>query len=250
MAAGLWRRASKTNVRQVYESPQWVSLGFRGLAKRAKKLCYNRVNFREQFSHMDRRKIFLWLQGLVMAFGGGGLFVVTFFDSSLLSFPFFPDAVLIELCISKPVLMPYYATMAALGSLFGCLVLYFIAEKAGEAFFHKHAGGKAQKIKEWVDNNGFLSAFIPAILPPPFPFKPFILAEGVFQVPAKTFILAILLGRGLRYGTEGILAVRYGDAALGYLKSHGGTFALAVLAVMVVLYVLSHFLFRHSPAKP
>jgi membrane protein YqaA with SNARE-associated domain len=250
MAADLWRRASKTNVRQVYESPKWVSLGFRGLAKRAKKLCYNRVNFQEQFSNMDRRKIFLWLQGLVMAFGGGGLFVVTFFDSSLLSFPFFPDAVLIELCISKPVLMPYYATMAALGSLFGCLVLYFIAEKAGEAFFHKHAGGKAQKIKEWVDNNGFLSAFIPAILPPPFPFKPFILAEGVFQVPAKTFILAILLGRGLRYGTEGILAVRYGDAALGYLKSHGGTFALAVLAVMVVLYVLSHFLFRHSPAKP
>ena len=250
MAAGLWRRASKTNVRQVYESPQWVSLGFRGLAKRAKKLCYNRVNFQEQFSNMDRRKIFLWLQGLVMAFGGGGLFVVTFFDSSLLSFPFFPDAVLIELCISKPVLMPYYASMAALGSLFGCLVLYFIAEKAGEAFFHKHAGGRAQKIKEWVDNNGFLSAFIPAILPPPFPFKPFILAEGVFQVPAKTFILAILLGRGLRYGTEGILAVRYGDAALGYLKSHGGTFALAVLAVMVVLYVLSHFVFRHSPAKP
>jgi membrane protein YqaA with SNARE-associated domain len=250
MAAGLWRRASKTNVRQVYESPKWVSLGFRGLAKRAKKLCYNRVNFQEQFSNMDRRKIFLWLQGLVMAFGGGGLFVVTFFDSSLLSFPFFPDAVLIELCISKPVLMPYYATMAALGSLFGCLVLYFIAEKAGEAFFHKHAGGKAQKIKEWVDNNGFLSAFIPAILPPPFPFKPFILAEGVFQVPAKTFMLAILLGRGLRYGTEGILAVRYGDAALGYLKSHGGTFALAVLAVMVVLYVLSHFVFRHSPAKP
>jgi membrane protein YqaA with SNARE-associated domain len=250
MAAGLWRRASKTNVRQVYESPKWVSLGFRGLAKRAKKLCYNRVNFQEQFSNMDRRKIFLWLQGLVMAFGGGGLFVVTFFDSSLLSFPFFPDAVLIELCISKPVLMPYYATMAALGSLFGCLVLYFIAEKAGEAFFHKHAGGKAQKIKEWVDNNGFLSAFIPAILPPPFPFKPFILAEGVFQVPAKTFMLAILLGRGLRYGTEGILAVRYGDAALGYLKSHGGTFALGVLAVMVVLYVLSHFVFRHSPAKP
>ncbi|HEY4777916.1 MAG TPA: VTT domain-containing protein [Candidatus Acidoferrales bacterium] len=250
MAADLWRRASKTNVRQVYESPKWVSLGFRGLAKRAKKLCYNRVNFQEQFSNMDRRKIFLWLQGLVMAFGGGGLFVVTFFDSSLLSFPFFPDAVLIELCISKPVLMPYYASMAALGSLFGCLVLYFIAEKAGEAFFHKHAGGRAQKIKEWVDNNGFLSAFIPAILPPPFPFKPFILAEGVFQVPAKTFILAILLGRGLRYGTEGILAVRYGDAALGYLKSHGGTFALAVLAVMVVLYVLSHFVFRHSPAKP
>ena len=50
---------------------------------------------------MGRRKILVWLQGLVMAFGGGGLFVVTFFDSSVLSFPFFPDAVLIELCIAN-----------------------------------------------------------------------------------------------------------------------------------------------------
>jgi membrane protein YqaA with SNARE-associated domain len=199
---------------------------------------------------MRRRKILVWLQGLVMAFGGGGLFVVTFFDSSLLSFPFFPDAVLIELCIAHHVLMPYYATMAALGSLSGCLVLYFIAEKAGEAFFHKHAGGKAAKIKEWVDNNGFLSAFIPALLPPPFPFKPFVLAEGVFQVPAKTFLLAIFLGRGLRYGVEGILAVRYGDAALGYLKTHGGTFALVVLVLILLLYVLTHFVFHRASAKP
>jgi undecaprenyl-diphosphatase len=185
-----------------------------------------------------------------MAFGGGGLFVVTFFDSSVLSFPFFPDAVLIELCISNHALMPYYAMMAAVGSLSGCLVLYFLAKKGGEAFFHKHAGGKAEKIKQWVDNNGFLSAFIPALLPPPFPFKPFVLAEGVFQVPPKTFILAILLGRGLRYGVEGILAVRYGDAALDYLKSHGGAFAIAVLAVILLLYILTHFVFRHSPAKP
>jgi len=184
-----------------------------------------------------------------MAFGGGGLFVVTFIDSSSLSFPFFPDAMLIELCIANPVRMPYYAAMSAFGSLCGCLVLYFIAEKAGEAFFRKHAGGKAEKIKQWVDNNGFLSAFIPAILPPPFPFKPFVLAEGVFQVPPRTFILAILLGRGLRYGVEGILAVRYGNAALGYLKSHGGAFALGVLALVVLLYLVTHFVFHRSSAK-
>ena len=65
---------------------------------------------------MGRRKIFFWLQGLVMTFGGGGLFVVTFFDSSVLSFPFFPDAVLIELCIANHKLMPYYAAMAAIDS--------------------------------------------------------------------------------------------------------------------------------------
>ena len=213
------------------------------------KVCYNRAIFWERFRGMGRQKIFAWMQGLVMAFGGGGLFVVTFFDSSVLSFPFFPDAVMIELSIANPVRMPYYAAMAAVGSLLGSIVLYFLAKKGGEAFFHKHARGKAETIKEWVDKNGFLSAFLPAVLPPPFPFKPFVLAEGVFQVPARTFILAILLGRGLRYGLEGILAVRYGDAALVYLKTHGATFVLVMVVVMALLYVLIHFVLRGSSAK-
>ncbi|MGA7623760.1 MAG: VTT domain-containing protein [Candidatus Acidiferrales bacterium] len=198
---------------------------------------------------MNKRHLFAWLQGLVATMGGGGLFMVTFFDSSILAFPFFPDAVVIELCISKPTRMPYYAAMAALGSLCGCILLYALARKGGEAFFHRHAGGKADKIKQWVDNNGFLSAFIPAILPPPFPFKPFVLAEGVFQVPARTFILAILLGRGLRYGAEGILAVRYGEATLGFLKVHGGAFVLAVLGIVFLLYIATHFVFRGSSAQ-
>src|SRR5271154_7582065 len=98
---------------------------------------------------MNRRKIFAWLQGLVFAFGGGGLFVVTFLDSSVLSFPFFPDAVLIQLCVANPARMPYYAFMAAFGSLAGCVVLYALAKKGGEAFFHKHARGKAETIKHW-----------------------------------------------------------------------------------------------------
>jgi membrane protein YqaA with SNARE-associated domain len=198
---------------------------------------------------MNKRHLFVWLQGLVATMGGGGLFMVTFFDSSILAFPFFPDAVVIDLCIAKPARMPYYAAMAALGSLCGCILLYALARKGGEAFFHRHARGKAAKIKQWVDDNGFLSAFIPAILPPPFPFKPFVLAEGVFQVPAKTFILAILLGRGLRYGLEGILAVRYGFATLAFLRIHGGAFVLSVLGIVLVLYLVIHFVFRGSSAK-
>jgi membrane protein YqaA with SNARE-associated domain len=197
---------------------------------------------------MSRNKIFAWLQGLVLAFGGGGLFVVCFFDSSILSFPFFPDAMLIQLCVTNPARMPYYAAMAALGSLLGCMLLYLLAKKGGEAFFHKHARGKAEKIKEWVEKNAFLSAFLPAVLPPPCPFKPFVLAEGVFQVPVRTFVIAIFLGRGLRYAAEGILAVRYGDAALLYLKSHGAAFALSVVVALLLLYLVSHFV-MHKPAS-
>ena len=82
-------------------------------------------------------------------------------------------------------------------------------------------------MKGWVQNNAFLSVFIPGILPPPFPFKVFVIAEGVFQVPLKTFVLALLLGRALRYFVEGILAVKYGDAVLLYLIAHKIGFAVS-----------------------
>jgi membrane protein YqaA with SNARE-associated domain len=197
---------------------------------------------------MHPRKLPVWLQNVV-AMGGVGMFIVAFFDSSVLSFPFVTDALVIQLSLANPLRMPYYAAMAALGSLSGCIWLYLLAKKGGEAFFHRHAGGKAGKVKEWVDRNGFLSAFIPAILPPPVPFKPFVLAEGVFQVPMRTFVLAILVGRGLRYGVEGILAVRYGDAALNFLLNHSRAFVLSVVGVLALLYVATHLTFHGSPIK-
>ena len=198
---------------------------------------------------MHPHKLPPWLQHLVETMGGGGLFLVAFLDSSVLSFPFVTDALVIQLSFINPKRMPYYAAMAAIGSITGCIWLYLLAKKGGEAFFHRHAGGKAEKIRNWVERNGFLSNFIPAILPPPLPFKAFVLAEGVFQVPIRTFVLAVLLGRGLRYGAEGILAVLYGEAALDFLLAHSRAFALSVIGVLLVLYIASHVTFRESPAK-
>jgi membrane protein YqaA with SNARE-associated domain len=189
-----------------------------------------------------------WLAAIVAAMGGGGLFLVTFFDSSVLSFPFVADALVIELSIQKPARMPYYCAMAALGSLAGCIWIYLLAKKGGEAFFNRRAGKGANTAKRWVQRNAFLSVFIPGVLPPPFPFKVFVLAEGVFQVPLKTFILALLLGRSLRYFLEGILAVRYGNAVLPFLMEHRVGFAFAVLGVLVVLYAANRLLFRDSSA--
>ena len=142
---------------------------------------------------MHPHKLPVWLQKIVATMGGGGLFLVAFLDSSVLSFPFVTDALVIQLSFVNPKRMPYYAGMAALGSIAGCIWLYLLAKKGGEAFFHRHAGGKAGKIKTWVEQNGFLSIFIPSILPPPLPFKAFVLAEGVFQVPLRTFVTAVLL---------------------------------------------------------
>src|SRR5580698_954608 len=187
---------------------------------------------------MHPHKLPPWLQHLVTTMGGGGLFLVAFLDSSVLSFPFVTDALVIQLSFINPKRMPYYAAMAAIGSIAGCIWLYLLAKKGGEAFFHRHAGGKAEKIRNWVERNGFFSIFIPAILPPPMPFKAFVAAEGVFQVPLRTFVLALLLGRGLRYFAEGILAIRYGDAVGRALIEHKLAFAIgfAVLCAGVVIW--------------
>ena len=197
---------------------------------------------------MKQRPLPGWLQNLVAMMGGGGLFVVAFFDSSVLSFPFITDALVMRLSFANPARMPYYAAMAAAGSLAGCIWLYLLAKKGGEAYFHRHAKGRAEQVKEWVDEHAFLSVFVPAILPPPLPFKIFVLAEGVFQVPLRTFILAILLGRGLRYLAEGILAVRYGDATLDFLKVHSAAVALSVVAVLLVMFLASRWASR-SPRQ-
>jgi len=199
---------------------------------------------------MNQIKLPPWLEKLVAALGGSGLFLVTFLDSSVLSFPLVADALVIEVSLHKPARMPYYCAMAALGSLAGCIWLYLLAKKGGEAFFHRRAGKIAFQVKRWVESNAFLSVFLPAILPPPVPFKPFILAEGVFQVPLRTFVLGLLLGRGLRYFIEGILAVRYGEAVLLYLMTHKTVMGLSALAIAVVVYSLSLLLNRRLSEAP
>jgi len=198
---------------------------------------------------MNRIKLPAWLQTFVATMGGGGIFAVAFLDSSVLSFPFVTDILVMELCIQRPARMPYYAAMAALGSLAGCIWLYLLAKKGGEAYFHRHGGLAAVKARRWVDSNAFLSVFIPAILPPPLPFKVFVLAEGVFKVPLKTFVLALLSGRGLRYFAEGILAVRYGDATMRFLLAHNRTVALSTVAVLLLLYVATRLMFRATPDR-
>lgn len=181
--------------------------------------------------------------------GGGGIFLVAFLDSSVLSFPFITDALVMRLCMERPGRMIYYAALATLGSLLGCTWIYLLAKKGGEVYFHRHGGRAALKAKRWVDNHAFLSLFIPAILPPPMQFKVFVLAEGVFQVPLQTFCLALVLGRGLRYVAEGIFAVRYGQRAFEFLVGHALTFTLAVVVVLIVLYIANRLVMHTTPAE-
>src|ERR1700690_907129 len=197
---------------------------------------------------MKQVRLPIWLQHFVAVMGGGGSFVVAVPDSSVLSFPLITDALVMKMCIDRPSRMVYYAAMATLGSLLGCIWIYWLAKKGGEVYFHRHGGRYALKAKRWVERNAFLSLFLAAILPPPMQFKVFVLAEGVFQVPLKKFALALVLGRGVRYLAEGILAVRYGQGALLFLISHAGAFIMIVIMSLLLVYLANRFVLHSSPA--
>ena len=197
---------------------------------------------------MNQAKLPKWLGGLVASLGGLGLFIVAFLDSSVLSFPVVADLLVIEQSSRNPARMPYYALMATVGSLAGCVWLYLLAKKGGEAMYRRRAGKRAERIRAWVGRNAFASVAIPAILPPPMPFKPFILAAGVFQVRWRTFVLALVTGRGLRYFLEGVLAVRYGREAIDLLMAHKLGFTLVVVLAIALTVLASRWIFRGKPS--
>jgi membrane protein YqaA with SNARE-associated domain len=190
-----------------------------------------------------KEKVVAFATGL----GAPGLFLISFLDSSVLTFPIINDLLLIELSIAHPARMPLYALMAALGSVLGCVLLFFIAEKGGEALFHKHAGNRAQAIHNWVVHNGFWGMLIAALLPPPTPFKVFVVAAGVFEVRLISFTAAISIARCIRYFGIGFLAVRYGHEALPFLAQHKWQVALTVIGIAILSYVLSRLILRHRP---
>lgn len=193
-----------------------------------------------------------WKQKVV-AFAGGlgapGLFLISFLDSSVLTFPVINDLLLIDLSMERPARMMLYAGMASLGSLLGCVLLYFLARKGGEAVFRSKAGAQADAIHRWLMKNGFGGMLVAALLPPPTPFKFFVLAAGVFELPLASFAAAIGLARVLRYFTVGYLAVRYGSQALPFLASHKLQVAAAVLVLIAVSYGLSRLVLRSGGKK-
>lgn len=193
-----------------------------------------------------------WKQSIV-AFASGlgapGLFLVSFLDSSVLSFPIINDLLLVDLSIQRPHRMPLYAGMAAVGSVLGCVVLYFLARLGGEAYFHRKAGARALAIRSWMERNGFGGMLIAALLPPPTPFKIFVLAAGGFEAPVGGFTAAIALARVFRYFGEGYLAVRYGHDALGLAKHHWFVVVLLAAILVGVSYGASKLLLRHRPQE-
>jgi membrane protein YqaA with SNARE-associated domain len=179
-----------------------------------------------------------------MGIGGPGLFVVAFLDSSLLSLPEINDLLIVWMVTKHPSRMLYYASMSTLGSVAGCLVLYYIARKGGEAVlrnrFHERHVDRAMSL---VRRYGGFALLVPSLLPPPAPFKIFVLMAGVAAVPIQTFVAAIVVGRGTRYFGEGLLAVWWGQLALDYVRDNGRTVAL-ILAGLALAGGIGHFAWK------
>jgi membrane protein YqaA with SNARE-associated domain len=177
-----------------------------------------------------------WIKEFAMSLGGPGLFIIAFLDSSFLSFPEVNDLLIIWLTTQHEERMPYYALMTTLGSIAGCLALYTVARRGGEAFLRKRFPNQyVDKAMERFRRFGLLAILVPSVLPPPTPFKIFVLAAGVSKVRLVDFILAVAIGRGVRYFGEGLLAVYYGDQAADFLHENAAAVGLAVAVVALVI---------------
>ena len=176
-----------------------------------------------------------WLQKFALAAGGPGLLLIGFLDSSFLSFPMINDLLLIGMVTRHKSFLVFYALMATTGSVLGCLALYYVARKGGEALLLKrfkasHVEGGTRLLQKY----GLLVVMVPALLPPPAPFKIFVLLAGVAAIPVWQFAAAIFIARFIRYGGEGLLAVYYGAAAGDFLKAHAKEAGLWLSGVALV----------------
>jgi membrane protein YqaA with SNARE-associated domain len=176
-----------------------------------------------------------WIEAFAFTVGGFGLFIVTFLDSSFLSFPEVTDFLIIVMVVRHPERMLFYAAMATMGSVLGCLALYYVGRKGGEALLRKRFhGGLVDRATHLMQKYGGLALLVPALLPPPAPFKIFVLMGGVAEVPFATFVTAIAVGRGVRYFGEGLMALVWGEAALHYVHENGQLVAIGLGLVALV----------------
>jgi len=180
----------------------------------------------------------------LVTLGPAGLFAVALLDSALVPLPGGPDAVMIALTMARPAWMPLNVAAAALGSTAGCVILYYISRRAGRRALEKFSARKQARVKELVDRYDVLSVLVASLLPPPFPFKLFVITAGVFRLNVVRFALAVAAGRTVRFLLEGYLAVRYGEQARQVLADNYPVVGLGLAALIVLVFLARALLKR------
>jgi membrane protein YqaA with SNARE-associated domain len=167
-----------------------------------------------------------WLEvnviGLPLYLAAPAMVIIGALDSSLLSLPEINDYLVVGRCYKDPSAAFYFPLFAAAGSVIGCNLLYTIVRRGGQAVLRKRFKlSSIRKVERAYERFGFLAIGIPAILPPPLPFKIFVATAGALEYPRWKFLLTVMIARSFRYYVEGILAVFYGRRVLLFMKDNG-----------------------------
>ncbi|PWT81951.1 MAG: hypothetical protein C5B44_02935 [Acidobacteria bacterium] len=167
-----------------------------------------------------------WLERYVLSLplylAAPAMIVIGALDSSLLSLPEINDYLVVGRCFKNPSAAFYFPLFAAAGSTIGCAILYSIMRRGGQAVLRRRFSVEGiKRVEQAYARFGFLAIAVPAILPPPLPFKIFVATAGTLEYPRWKFLLTVMIARSLRYYVEGILAVFYGRRVLLFFKDNG-----------------------------
>ena len=191
-----------------------------------------------------------WLEryviGLPIYFAAPLMVLIGALDSSLLSLPEINDYLVVGRCIKEPHAVFYFPLFAAFGSVLGCLLLYTIMRRGGQAVLRRRFKLESiQRVEKAYARFGFLAIAIPAVLPPPLPFKIFVATAGTLEYPRWKFLLTVMIARSLRYYVEGTLAVFYGRRVLIFLKDNG-VLIISVAASLALFGLIIYLLVNKS----
>ena len=178
-----------------------------------------------------------WIQALALGLGAPGLFLAAIADSSFLSLPEVVDILLIWMVTQNESRAIVYATAATLGSIIGCLLLYTVGRKGDEFIMRRFHPQRVERALSIFRRYGIMTVLIPSLLPPPAPFKIFVLLSGAAGISTGRFITAIAIGRGIRYFGEAGLALWFGDRALEFLRANFRAVSIALVVVLIAGFV-------------
>jgi membrane protein YqaA with SNARE-associated domain len=190
-----------------------------------------------------------WLTRLseyLITFGAFGLFAVALLDSTFVPLPSSADALMILLSTTYPSWMILYAFMATAGSAIGCWILYLVSRRAGARALNKFSETKQRRVKHWIERYDAMSVLVATLLPPPFPFKLFVITAGVFRFSLLRFMLAIIAGRAFRFLLEGYLAVRYGAQAKEILAKYYPWIGLGLVVAIIAFVFVKRWVRRET----
>jgi len=190
-----------------------------------------------------------WLTRLseyLITFGAFGLFAVALLDSTFVPLPSSADALMILLSTTNPSWMLLYAFMATAGSAIGCWILYLISRRAGARALNKFSEKKQRRVKNWIERYDAMAVLVATLLPPPFPFKLFVITAGVFRFSLLRFMIAIIAGRAFRFLLEGYFAVRYGAQAKEILAKYYPWIGLVLVAAIVLFVFVKRWVKRET----